>query len=422
MPNEWHEMPNDADVVKDAQEWVYVSTTSSGEAREKLTPSREVRNMKKIALLVGCMTLLVGAEAKAEVGTDNFNPQTTFRPNEFPWESGAINLVLGLSVNLTASAYHEVDIEMTGEGAYDFDGQTLTFTGDADGGTMENALGVEVGVVVDSPFGMFEVGIYNIEETADGTFSPYLLPGDKERPFGVEEAIGPNDLFETTVNIGALGVESVTLDLDWQLNIPGIEYQSNRIVLTDGDDSVIANEVGIYDAEDSALDLVLPDAVPGETSEMFATLEGQFDAEVSFIFILNASVQTGVSEIPVGPIEIPLDFPVNEGIPVEFPVEQVSFDVPLPPEPGTSTGADESSSGEPAADSSSGGDSDSDSTTGDVPGPTTGAADESSGGGIPADAPLPSDSGCGCTTSGDGTEFAWLFGLFGLAMLRRRRS
>ncbi|MEM6291114.1 MAG: MYXO-CTERM sorting domain-containing protein [Myxococcota bacterium] len=372
--------------------------------------------MKKIALLVGCLTLLVGAEAKAEVGTDNFNPQTTFRPNEFPWESGPIG-ALGVEINLTAAAYHEVDIEMTGQAGYDFDAQTLTFTGDADGGLMQNALGVEVGVEVTFLGATFDVGLYNIEEEANGTFSPYLLPGDKERPFGVAEAIGPNDLVDTSFTL--VGQE-ITIDIDWTLNVPGIEYRSNEIRLTDGDDSVVANEVGVYANEDEALDLVLPDAVPGETSEMYGTLHGEFDAEVSLVFTITATL----SEVPIGPFEVPLDYPVNEGIPVEFPVELMSFDVPLPPEPGTSTGADESSSGEPAADSS-GGDSDSDSdstTTGEVPDPTTTGADESSGGGIPADTIPPSDDGCGCTTSSDGAGFAWLFGLFGLAMLRRRRS
>ncbi|MCR9161451.1 MAG: MYXO-CTERM sorting domain-containing protein [Nannocystaceae bacterium] len=374
--------------------------------------------MKKIALLVGVLTALVGTEAHAETDSDNFNPQHTFRPNEFPWESGPINLIFGVSVNLTAAAYHEVDLEMLGQGEYDFDAQTLTFTGDADGGTMENALGVEIGVVVDSPLGMFDVGIYNIEETADGTFSPYLLPGDTERPFGVDEAIGPNDLFETAFSILSI---DITLDIDWQLNIPGIEYQSTRILLTDGEDSVIANEVGVYDAEDDALDLILPDVVPGETSTMYATLEGEFDAEVAFIFIINATV----NEVPVGPIEVPLDYPVNEGIPVEFPVEVINFDVPEAPEPGTTTGDEGSSTGDEPAGDSSGDDSDSDSdgtTTGIDPDPTTGdMGDGSSGGGLPA-APDPSDSGCGCTTSNEGGGFAWVLGLFGLTMLRRRRD
>ncbi len=374
--------------------------------------------MKKIALMVGVVTALVGAEAHAETDADNFNPQTTFRPNEFPWTSGPISLILGASIAFNASAYHEIDIEMLGEGEYDFDAQTLTFTGEADGGTMENALGIEVSVTVDVPvFGTFDVGLYNIEETADGTFSPYLLPGDIERPFGVDEAIGPNDLIDTAFSIGTF---DITLDVDWVLNIPGIEYRSERILLTDGEDSVIANEVGVYENEDESLDLILPDAAPGETSEMFGTLYGTLDAEVAFIFIINATI----NEIPVGPVEVPLDYPVNEGLEIEFPVELISFDVPEAPEPGTSTGAvDGSTTDEPAADSS-GGDSDSDSdgtTTGDPIDPSSTGGDGSTGGGLPA-APSPSDSGCGCTTNTDAGGFAWLLGLFGLTMLRRRRD
>ncbi|MGH1346346.1 MAG: MYXO-CTERM sorting domain-containing protein [Nannocystales bacterium] len=373
--------------------------------------------MKKIALMVGVVTALVGAEAHAETDADNFNPQTTFRPNEFPWTSGPINLILGASIALNASAYHEIDIEMLGQGEYDFDAQTLNFTGDADGGTMENALGFEVSVTFSFPgLGDFDLGLYNIEETADGTFSPYLLPGDVERPFGVNESIGPNDLFDTAFSFGV----DVTLDVDWVLNVPGIEYRSNRILLTDGEDSVIANEVGVYDAEDDNLDLILPDLVPGESSDIYATLEGQLDAEIAFVFIINATV----SEIPVGPIEVPLDYPVNEGLEVVFPVELLTFDVPEAPEPGTSTGsADGSTTDEPAADSS-GGDSDSDSdgtTTGDPIDPSTSGGDGSSGGGLPA-APSPSDSGCGCTANTDAGGFTWLLGLFGLVMLRRRRD
>lgn len=378
--------------------------------------------MKKIALLVGVVTALVGSEAHAETDADSFNPQITFRPNEFPWTSGPISLVFGASIALNASAYHEIDIEMLGEGEYDFDAQTLSFTGEADGGTMENALGVEISVTFSFPgLGDFDLGLYNIEETADGTFSPYLLPGDIERPFSVDEAIGPNDLFDTmfTLPTGGDGTQ-VTIDVDWQLNIPGIEYQSLRIDLSDGEDSIISNEVGVYDAEDDNLDLVLPDVVPGETSTMYGTLHGELDATVSFIFIVNATI----GFVPVGPIEVPLDFPINEDLPIVFPVELINFDVPEAPEPGTSTGVgDSSTTDEPAADSS-GGNSDSDSdgtTTGDPIDPSSTGGDGSTGGGLPA-APSPSDSGCGCTTNTDAGGFAWLLGLFGLTMLRRRRD
>jgi len=306
---------------------------------------------------------------------------------------------------------------MVGQGEYDFAAQTLTFTGDRDGGVMQNALGVEVSVTFTVPvFGDFDVGIYNIDETADGTFSPYLLPGDIERPFEVSEAIGPNDLADTAFTFAGF---NVTLDIDWVLNVPGIEYRSLRIELSDGEDSIISNEVGVYDNEDEALDLILPDSVPGETSTMFGTLYGELDTEVSLVFIVNATV----NESSFGPIEIPLDFPVNEGLEVVFPVEQINFDVPLEPEPGTSTGevGDSSTTDEPAADSSGGNsDSDSDSTTGDPVDPgSTGGGGET--GGLPA-APSPSDAGCGCTTNTDAGGFAWLLGLFGLTMLRRRRD
>jgi len=62
--------------------------------------------MKKIALMVGVATALVGSEAHAETNTDNFNPQITFRPNEFPWTSGPIGLLPGTSITFDATAFH----------------------------------------------------------------------------------------------------------------------------------------------------------------------------------------------------------------------------------------------------------------------------------------------------------------------------
>lgn len=381
--------------------------------------------MKKIALMVGVVTALVGTDAHAETDEDNFNPQITFRPNEFPWESGPIG-GSALSVNLTAAAYHEVDIEMVGQSQYDFDAQTLNFTGDKDGGVMENALGLELGVTVALDFlgisGEFDFGLFNIEETANGTFSPYLLPGDVERPFGVTEAIGPNDLIDQTITIPGTSIP-VNVDIDWRLDVPGIEYQSIEIVLTDGEDSVIANEVGVYASEDDNLDLILPDAVPGESVEMYGTLYGTMDTEIAFVFIINVTATVSGVDFNINE-EVPLDYPVNTDLPIEFPVELINFDVPEAPEPGTSTGeaGDSSTTDEPAADSSgSDSDSDSDSTTGEPVDPSSTGGDGSTGGGLPA-APSPSDAGCGCTTNTDAGGFAWLLGLFGLAMLRRRRD
>ncbi len=168
---------------------------------------------------------------------------------------------------------------------------------------------------------------------------------------------------------------------------------------------------------------MLPDSVPGQTTDMYGTLYGTFDAEIALILLASGTVDVGGVEISFGPIEVPLDFPINEAIPVEFPAEQISFDVPELPDPGTSTGeAADSSTGD--GDDSSGGDSDSDSngtTTGADPDATTSGGDEGSSGGFPA-APAPSDAGCGCATTDEGGGVAWMLGLFGLVALRRRRD
>src|SRR5688572_14257960 len=210
--------------------------------------------------MLGGAAFLGANEANAEVGVDNFDPQTSFRPQEFPWESGWLPEDSNLQINLQAAAYQEVDIRMFGDGAYDFDAQSLTFTGEADSGVFENALGIEVTAVIGihDILGIdteFEVGLYNIEETAVGQFTPYVLPGAPVRPIVVSEAFGPNNLVNEDFTVPGFDIPG-TLNIDYTLNVPGNQYSSIYVELNDDAESSAAPAtIGQYDQENEHLDL-----------------------------------------------------------------------------------------------------------------------------------------------------------------------
>ncbi len=376
--------------------------------------------------------MLYSSTAQAEPAIDNFDPQHSFRPAEFPWESGFIPGSGPLRVNLVAAAYQEVDIEMYGSTEYEFDDGEITFIRTDDSGVFNNALGIEVGVVIAIDFlGIqteFEVGVYNIEETANSDFTPNLLPGHPDRPVTASEAIGPNNLVDTNFTIPGFGIPG-NLNIDWTLNVPGISFRSTHIDIHDDGDSSIASLLGVYDQEYSDLAIMLPEDTPGETAEVHGTLHGTFDSEISLDFDVTVTVVVAGQELAIGPFTVTLDYPLLQDEPVIFEPELIEFDIPIPEPEGTSTGmaesssgvADDSSSGDGAESSSStsGGDSNSGSTS-----TTTIPVDETTGvmsdtDGIPADNPGNGSSGCGCNSGPDGSGMIFL-GLFGLAFARRR--
>jgi MYXO-CTERM domain-containing protein len=383
--------------------------------------------MRTIAWFAACAAFALSTEARAEVGVDEFNPSTNFRPQEFPWESGFIPDSGPLQINLEATAYQEIDIDMFGDGNYDFDNQQLTFIGEPGSGVFMNTLGIAITATIAIDFIVsteFEVGLYNIEEDAMAMFDPYVLPGAPVRPISVSEAIGPNNLVDEDFTVPGFGFPG-NLDIDYTINIPGNEYRSVRIELNDDNNKSAAPMlVGTYDQEEEDLDLILP-ALPGNDAHLFATLYGTFDSEISIVF--DVTVTVTVSDVPleIGPMQVVLDYPVATDLEVVFDEEQLVYAVPEVPEPpATTTGLDDSSGGGDSDDETGGGDSDSDSnaTSGDTPGETGDPpSDDGTDGGIPPDSIGDSAPGCGCS-SGGAPGALWTIGLFGLAIARRRRA
>ena len=382
--------------------------------------------MKTLGMaLVGAAVLLGSADAQAETAAAPFNPDKEFRPVEFPWESGFIPNSGPLQINLTATPYQEVYVGMFGDGEYDFDETSILFVGDPDSGTFRNTLGADVTVIIAiDALGInteFEVGVYSIEEDASAEFTPYVLPGADPRPIFVAEQIGPNNLVNEDFVIPGFDIPG-TINIDYVIDIPGISYESHRIDLTDGDDSAVAQQLGSYDIEGQNLELVLPDAAPGQTSSVWGTLNGELDSEIAITFTTTVSVTVFEQNFDIGPIDIQLDYPVTEDYAVVFDPIEMQYTTPDLPA-GTTGGEDPTTGGDG---STSDGDSDSDSdsagdtTTGAPPtDPTTGGDTDTDGGFLPAGEAA--GDGCGCRSSG-GTGWAGALALLGLVAVRRRRD
>jgi MYXO-CTERM domain-containing protein len=381
-------------------------------------------SMQKLVLGAAAATCagLWSTDAGAEIGSAPFNPSTEFRAEEIEGiETGYIGPSL-LQVNLQVIPYQDVSIQMFGDAEYDFDTSRIQFIGTEDAGVFTNTLGADVIATVQVDLGFpveFDLGLYSIDETEVANFTPYVLPGADPRPITVAETIGPFNLLDEDFTVPVFGNDA-NVTIDFHIEIPGISYESTLINITDDPESAVPAELGHYTVENSQLDLVLPNAAPGQRTSIWGQLNGLYSSEIAFVFTVNGTVIISDNPVTVGPYEIRVDVPIREDEPVTFDPEEMQFDVPeVPDEPDTDSDSDSDSTtgDDPTSDS----DSDSDTTTGDDPSETTGEPSSDTDGGLPADGFGDSDTGCGCTT--DRRPGGWGFGLamLGLLALRRRR-
>jgi MYXO-CTERM domain-containing protein len=363
-----------------------------------------------LGLLVLAAPLSLHAESRP------YNPTIEWRPSEFPWESGYVPADGPLRVNLHAAAFHEVLIGMQGQAEHDWDARTLAYHGLDDTGMFRNTLGAEItATIAIDALGFqqeFEVGVWDIAEIADEQFTPYLLPGNPERPVTVAEMIGPIQLANQPFAVGPV---TGTFVLDFAFDIPGISYASDRIALDDAE-GVGGVPVATHDAEDEVLDVILPVAAPGELSYSYATMYGTFDSEAALHLYPTVTIDIGGVPFAIGPFDLVVDYPLISDAVVEFPELPLMFEVPeLPDVPGTTSGAD-TSGGESTDDGASMSDDGADESTSSTT--STGTSDDT--GGIPANPGEDAGTGCGCGSQ-PAAPMGWLaLVLFGVT--RRRRT
>lgn len=362
-----------------------------------------------MALGICALPITAGADARP------YNPTHEWRPSEFPWSSGYVPAEGPLRVNLEAAAFHEVLVGMQGQAQYDWDALTLGYEGLDDTGIFRNTIGAEItATIAIDALGFqqeYEVGIWDIAEVAQEQFTPYLLPGNPERPVTVAQMIGPLPLADEPFAVGPV---TGTLVIEFAIDIPGISFEADRIELDDTRGAG-GGQVATHDAEGEVLDVFLPPADPGEATHAYATMHGTFDSQAALHLYPTVNIEIGGVPFAIGPFDLVVDYPVISDSEVTFPELPLMFEVPeLPDLPGTTTGADTSSGGEVTDDGASATDDTGADTTS-----TTGGTSEDTGGTIPADLGEDVGSGCGCGSAPAGSA-PWLAAIVMFGIARRR--
>lgn len=327
-----------------------------------------------------------------------------------------------IQVRFETHADDDVLVEMPGDAVFDWDTGEVYFVGDDDGGVWDVDIGVAldarfrfdlVGIQFESSFiGPYDLGIF---ETA--SFTPYLLPGNDQRPVYIDDETTPIEVFnyaivDAVIASGNFFVDA-SFDIDMQLSCEHIE-----VVGADGD------PLGSIEEELAALAIAEGDEAVVEAE---ASLHCTLFSDVELILYPGVELQIGFEEFQLAPFELRIPLLDDRTDPLTFDALPISFDTPPVEEPPSTTGgADESSGGsnetEDSTNTSDGGGGSGSESSGDAPsddGSGTASAGESSGGSGDSMS-AGSIEGCGCRSSGHGS--AGVFALFALALVRRRKS
>ena len=175
--------------------------------------------------------------------SDRFEPMLEEEITNYPYDSGWVPANSILQVKLEAGFNDGVEIEMPGDGLYDWDEATITFEGDDGDGDLKYTLGgnVTASVQVDLgvPLQSDVLGPWELEVPASKSFTPYLLPGNPDRP-----AIALTYLEIPLADEGiAFGPVSGNFTLVAQVDIVGVTYESDRIDLQDEEDGPVITSV-----------------------------------------------------------------------------------------------------------------------------------------------------------------------------------
>lgn len=368
-----------------------------------------------------CAWLGSAAEARAEVGTTQFNPVKEFTATEFPWSSGFVPNSGPLQIQIDAAAFQEVLIGLPGDAHHDWDAAEIWFQGSDDAGVFINTLGAEITATIAVDIGIvntqFEVGVWDIsEQAAADAFTPYVLPGNPDRPVTVAELIGPFNLTQTPFSVA--GVEG-TLTIDYAFDIPGITFEGSRIDVTNAPSTVGAPDASV-DMELSHEPFMFTDAEPGGLATAYGTMYGSFSSAVALHIYPTVSVVVAGLPYDIGPLDLVIDYPVVSDEEIVFDELALMLDVPeAPPPPDTTGGADDTTG--PAPEGDSGGASAGDGTTGTLPEGTTGGDEPTGGIGTGLPGLDDGDSGCSCRTREGGTTWG-LLGLAGFVLVSRFRG
>ena len=326
-----------------------------------------------------------------------------------------------IQVRFETHADDDILVEMPGDAVLDWDTGEVYFVGDDDGGVWDVDIGVAldarfrfdlVGIQFESSFiGPYDLGIF---ETA--SFTPYLLPGNDQRPVFIDDETTPIEVFNYAIVDAVVASGNFFVDASFDIDM---QLSCERIDVTDAD----GNPVGSIEAELAALGVAAGDE---DVVEAQASLHCTLFSDVELILYPGVELQIGFQEFQLAPFELRIQLLDDRTDPLNFDALPISFDTPPVPEPPATTGGmeDESSGGSDESEGStetSDGDSASGSETSDGGQPGDGSGSTSAAASSEGDPGFadPID-GCGCRSKGEGGVGLWA--LLGLALFRRRKS
>ncbi len=373
--------------------------------------------MVTVGLLASLGLLAFGGIPGETVATDRFEPSLERELvgfQDFDFDSGWFPPDSPVQLRFYAHAADSVVIEMLGDGVYDWDAEAIAFAGDPMGGRFALDVGLELQATVrfdvaglhwESDF----LGPWDYAVTSEAFYTPYLLPGNPERPVEIDDQTDGVPVASVPIVpdiLVASGNLDVTVAADVTARLEGLRIEASAM-----DEQGGMVDAAIVDAEGVASPL---SPVPG--AELLA-VDGVLVAglQTAPVLIVRPHLVMSIlgQDFEIFGIDIPIALPETDEALV-FDPEQMLFDAPEPPPSADSGGVDESGEGGgegATSDAGEGGGS-----TGEGPGGTEADTDtEGSPGGV--DEP----TGCGCRSGAPAPAGALALGLLALGLVRRRR-
>lgn len=374
-----------------------------------------------LALPLAALAALAPAPAAAEIVDAPFAPtfeQKLVGLDDFTYDSDWFPMDAPLQLRLIVHAGNSVKVSMPGVAHYDWDPQAIAF----EGTPMAGELAFDVGLELDAKVRFDVAGIkwesdiigpYDYAVISANPFTPYLLPGNPERPVMVMDETDPVTFVSVDI-IPDILIAHGHLDIDVFIIITGsLACTAIEATVDDPapDFAAVLEELAAAALNAGPGPLPSPLVVDGKVICDLATAPTIVLNPVLIMEILG-------KEYEVAGIEVPVDIPpfVDQ---VQVGPETMLFDRPPPPAgtTGTSGGESESGGDTDGGTASATGGADTAATDGSAgDSATTGLGSATGGFGGPG------EEGCNCRSDAPtGPASAFALALLALTPRRRRR-
>lgn len=347
----------------------------------------------------------------AETASDRFEPRMQrdlVGFDDVDFDSGWLPMNAPVQLRFYAHAADSIEIEMLGDGVYDWDVETIAFEGDPGGGRflLDVGLQLQASVRFDVLGLQWEsdiLGPWDYAITSEAFYTPYLLPGHPDSPVEIDDQTDGVPVASVPI-VPDIIVASGNLDVSVAADITA-RLEGVRIEATTQDDGAIVDAWAVA----SPLSPVLGED-PLEVEGVLVA-----DMQTAPVLIVRPHLVMSIlgQDFEIFGIDIPIALPEVEEQLV-FDPEAMLFDAPEPPPNPGSGGLDESGEG--------GGSGVGDGPGGEGETEGTGTAGETDSDGSGSGGIDGGSDGCGCRSTPPGPGGAAALLLVVLGLVRRSRA